>query len=279
MTLPHRDNLIREAPGDPTAFARLSTAVSGFIAAWRRPLPQPESQKRQLEAGLVLAIVGAILVIGLEGDAAVTLWARGIDPVVVQIFARITQLGTSGYIFAISTVVLIAGILLQGRSGSRRGDIALDLIAGRAGFVIAVNAVSGIASQLLKHLFGRARPKLFDIVGPFHFDTFGLNATFASFPSGHTITAFATAVTLGYFAPRLRWPLLALAVLIGMSRVIIGAHYPSDVIAGAAIGAGTTILLRRAFLRRGLVFQRDASGITPRGAGRILKFLRRPSHP
>ena len=86
-------------------------------------------------------------------------------------------------------------------------------------------------------------------------------------------------MTLGYFAPRLRWPLLALAVLIGMSRVIIGAHYPSDVIAGAAIGAGTTILLRRAFLRRGLVFQRDASGITPRGAGRILKFLRRPSHP
>jgi undecaprenyl-diphosphatase len=111
------------------------------------------------------------------------------------------------------------------------------------------------------------------MVGPFHFDAFALKATFASFPSGHTITAFATCLALGYFIPRLRWPLLLLACLVGVSRVVISAHYASDVVAGAAIGFGTTYLLRRAFARRGLVFKRSPRGLVPRGEGMVLPAL------
>jgi undecaprenyl-diphosphatase len=279
MTLPQRDRFHPDIAGKRTALSRLSAAGSGFVGAWRRPAAQSGTELRHLEAGLVLILCAAIVALAWFGDATVTQWARGVNPDVIWIFARITLLGTSGYIFATAFVILVGSVLLQSEAKPRRFNAALGWLAGRAGFIIAVNAVSGIVSQGLKHLFGRARPKLFEVVGPFHFDTFAMNATYASFPSGHAITSFGTALALGYFIPRLRWPLLALAVLIGISRIVIGAHYPSDVLAGAAIGTGTAILLRRAFLRRGLVFRRTARGVVTRGAACILPNLRRSEHP
>ena len=65
-----------------------------------------------------------------------------------------------------------------------------------------------------------------------------------SFPSGHSITAFAVAVTLGSFYPDLFLGLLLAALCIAASRIILGMHFLSDVIAGSAIGA----LLGLAFL-------------------------------
>jgi undecaprenyl-diphosphatase len=60
----------------------------------------------------------------------------------------------------------------------------------------------------------------------------------SSFPSGHAATAFAGAVLVSCLAPRATPAFLALAVAIGFSRVYVGAHYPGDVLVGAAIGAG-----------------------------------------
>ena len=59
-----------------------------------------------------------------------------------------------------------------------------------------------------------------------------------SFPSGHTITAFAVAISVGFFYPYLQTCLLAAALLIAVSRIILGMHFLSDVIAGSAIGIG-----------------------------------------
>src|SRR5262249_24743258 len=125
----------------------------------------------------------------------------------------------------------------------------------RATFVFATTLVSGLFSQILKHLFGRARPSLMEIVGPYHFDAFSISARYASFPSGHTVTAFAVALALAWFAPRLRWPLFALAALIGVSRIGVGAHYLSDVLAGAALGLGSTLLMRRMCGLRRIAFR------------------------
>jgi len=57
-----------------------------------------------------------------------------------------------------------------------------------------------------------------------------------SFPSGHTITAFAVAVSLSHFYPSLELGLLFCAVSIAASRILLGMHFLSDVVAGAAIG-------------------------------------------
>jgi undecaprenyl-diphosphatase len=58
-----------------------------------------------------------------------------------------------------------------------------------------------------------------------------------SFPSGHSITAFTIAVCVGLFYPQLQDALLLVAVSIAASRVVLGMHFLSDVLAGSAIGA------------------------------------------
>jgi undecaprenyl-diphosphatase len=59
-----------------------------------------------------------------------------------------------------------------------------------------------------------------------------------SFPSGHTITAFAIALSLGHLYPHAEPGLLLVAACIGVSRVLLGMHFVSDVVAGAIFGAG-----------------------------------------
>jgi undecaprenyl-diphosphatase len=59
-----------------------------------------------------------------------------------------------------------------------------------------------------------------------------------SFPSGHTITAFAAAVSIARFYPELAPGLVFCAASVAVSRIILGMHFLSDVLAGAAIGAG-----------------------------------------
>jgi len=58
-----------------------------------------------------------------------------------------------------------------------------------------------------------------------------------SFPSGHTITAFAVAVSLSLFYPTLAIGLLFCAASVAVSRILLGMHFLSDVLAGAAIGS------------------------------------------
>ena len=68
-----------------------------------------------------------------------------------------------------------------------------------------------------------------------------------SFPSGHTITAFAVAITLGTFYPVLFAPLLLCALIIATSRILLGMHFLSDVLVGAIIGTGLAITSHAVF--------------------------------
>ena len=98
-------------------------------------------------------------------------------------------------------------------------------------------ALTGLAGTLIyKWLKGKTlRPRPFEV----HQDVWvtGKPLDKFSFPSGHTLHAVAfSGITLAYF-PMLAWLLIPFTVMVGMSRVILGLHYPSDVLAGGALGA------------------------------------------
>ena len=91
--------------------------------------------------------------------------------------------------------------------------------------------VASALNFVLKDLVGRDRPP--EAMG---FDPLVGVPGSPSFPSGHAMTAFATAAVVAVLAPRLRWPVLALAALIGFSRVYLGVHFWIDVLVGSLFG-------------------------------------------
>ena len=94
-------------------------------------------------------------------------------------------------------------------------------------------SLAGAAFVLLKRHFKRARP----CDGAPH-PLYGVTASDCfSFPSGHSATSFAIATVLGLAFPALGIPFLAMAACVAASRVALGLHYVSDVIAGSALGA------------------------------------------
>ena len=106
------------------------------------------------------------------------------------------------------------------------------MVLGLRGLVALVG--STVIVQLLKHLIGRPRPRLA------HADDFTLGPSLAigldAFPSGHACNAFAAASVLAWLAPGLRVPAFLIAGLVGLSRIVRGSHFPTDVFAGAMLG-------------------------------------------
>ena len=116
--------------------------------------------------------------------------------------------------------------------------------AGQAfGFVFACLALSGLTADTLKPLFGRARPVVLDRMGFYGFHPFTFDAQWASMPSGHATTAFTLFGILAILLPRGRLLWLFAALAITVSRVMVNAHYLSDVLAGAVVGMGAVAAL------------------------------------
>jgi len=125
--------------------------------------------------------------------------------------------------------------------GGARGDVAFAA-AGSA-------AILGIfVFKALKKLSHRPRPCEYQphcwakVLPPDKF----------SFPSGHTMTAFSIALVVSYFYPSLEGPLYFLAISIGVSRIVLGMHFLSDVLAGAIIGSALGLASIVAFASYGL---------------------------
>lgn len=141
--------------------------------------------------------------------------------------------------------------LVACRVASRLGDgglwyaliAVLPFIAGRRGFLCAINmALAGAVSLLIykavKHACSRPRP--FTSCPDIHLCGRVLDQF--SFPSGHTFHAVGFSLVLTYYFPFGAALLVPITLLIALSRVVLGLHYPSDVLAGAAFGAAVGLV-------------------------------------
>ena len=134
---------------------------------------------------------------------------------------------------------------------SRLGDgviwyvliLALPLVYGREAIrpavVMAISGCTGVVLyKVLKHVLVRERPFIthsaIDLAMP-PLDRY-------SFPSGHTLHAVCFTVQMTALYPALGWVLIPLTLMIAGSRVVLGLHYPTDVLAGAAIGLSLGVL-------------------------------------
>jgi undecaprenyl-diphosphatase len=131
----------------------------------------------------------------------------------------------------------------------------------RVGFLFMAIAVPGLFVTIIKRMIGRARPMVGGTLDPYLFSPFIWRTDYASLPSGHATTAFAVLVAFGTLWPRARTVLLVYAFLIAVSRVVVTAHYPTDVAVGALVGIGGALLVRRYFALRRLGFSIGPDGV------------------
>jgi undecaprenyl-diphosphatase len=231
-------------------------------AVWPRQLAGHVSRLERLTVGLVLVVAAGILGFLLLADVVADGGARRFDEWLLlalrspgdlsdpigpkwfeEMMRDITALG--------GTAVLTLGVLAV------TGFLALTRKT-HAAVTVLVSVVSGmVLSQAIKWAYARPRPELV----PHGMETYS-----ASFPSGHSMMAAVVYLTLGALLarhqaqPRMKVYVLVVAVfltvLVGLSRIYLGVHWPTDVLAGWCLGAAWAILCWFAMLwlqRRGTV--------------------------
>lgn len=210
-----------------------------------------ETSTRQLDRRMILALRE-------PADVSDPLGPRWVE----EIMRDFTALGSNG------TVVLLGAAVV--------GFLYLDRKPHAAVFVVVAVGGGILLSNLLKELFERPRPDLVP---------HGSYTLTTSFPSGHSMVSAVTYLTLGALLARLQGRrvlkvyLLAVAVLftllVGASRVYLGVHWPTDVLAGWSAGAAWAILcwtVARFLQRRGRV-ERDPAEPAEKGSAAASRKL------
>jgi undecaprenyl-diphosphatase len=234
-------------------FALLGRAPRTAIArpAWRTPA--------RLALGALIALVviaGTMALLDAPLIIAVGSLPEGVD----RLFNVLTDYGTSDWFLVPIGLMLLTLAALASPALSHLSRLVLVTFTLRLGFVFAAIALPGLFVTILKRLIGRARPFIGGDADPFLYLPFIWRPDYASLPSGHATNVFAALVAVGLVWPRLRAIMLVYALIIAASRVIVLAHHPSDVVAGAVVGTVGALMVRDWFAARRLGFVMDPGG-------------------
>ncbi|MCK1734706.1 phosphatase PAP2 family protein [Bradyrhizobium sp. 138] len=189
----------------------------------------------------------------------------------------LTDFGKDEYLLSVLGAALVAlAFVAAGLQGKRR---ALLLSVGtRLQFVFLSIAVSAFVAEILKYLIGRGRPFVGGQANPFNFLPFEGTGAYASLPSGHAVAAFALAFAVSALWPRLRVLMFTYAIVILLTRLVLLAHHPSDVVAGALVGMVGAMAVRYWFAARRLGFAIRADGTIVPLAGAVSGRLKGVAH-
>jgi membrane-associated phospholipid phosphatase len=257
-----------------------------FFALVRLSLAQlvrPPSHSRRAEAarrsarhGLLLTTILAAVIIALmyalDAREIVLMPPRGtasLWPVRI-----LTEFGKDAYVLSALGAALLVIAIIAPRLPRNSRSLLLSL-ATRLQFLFLAVLVPILAGEVIKWIAGRGRPFVGGKANAFNFAPFTGTEAYASFPSGHAITAFALAFAVSALWPRARLPMMVYAFLIAISRLALLAHHPSDVVAGALIGVIGAMFVRYWFAARHLAFTIRRDGAIVPLAGPSLERLKR----
>jgi membrane-associated phospholipid phosphatase len=239
-----------------------------------RPKPLPIVSRKWVLTSLVI-LVGVLVAFAFADETitrTLTAWPRNIR----RFFKWYTRWGEADWNLIPALLVWLTAVIVVRFPIGYMWRWAVRAL-GRIGLIILVGAaLPGLTAALLKRLIGRARPPHLDELGTLGFEPFSwVDASFQSFPSGHATSAFAFATVLvAVFGRRVAVIAYIYAVLIAISRIVVEAHYATDVIAAAYLGTfGAVYSLWRLKLHVG--FSRTPGGWRLRWWGPIRRLWRR----
>jgi membrane-associated phospholipid phosphatase len=203
--------------------------------------------KQRKAVWLSFATIAACVISYKFFDVPVARYCTMVDYRIKNIFALITNLGISTPYLAAAPAVFVYFRFVKKNK----------ILANAAAFLFAAVLLSGLANDLVKIMVGRTRPGLLFSQGIKGFVPFTDQYNYASFPSGHANTIAALCYGLCMAGFRFKYILLSVALSVMASRVIVGAHFPSDVMFGAYLGVVVTELTAAGFEKRGFPIRRQ----------------------
>jgi len=256
------ETLLRRSAPHPASerLGNFPIAVARFFGTWAPGVPAAAWARfwRSWPVWAVGVATMAVFAIGLDGPSVA--WAQDLPQPVRATFGWLTRYGKSDWLLYPSGIFCVVLLLANWRCVGRRVAAAWTEIGILVGFGFLSIAGAGILTNIIKQLVGRGRPIHFDLNGAFDFLPFQFTYGHASFPSGHATTMGALAVVIMVIAPRLRIPALLLCGLVAASRVVVGSHFPSDVVGGFMLGAAYTWFYALALAEAGIGFARTPAG-------------------
>jgi len=244
--------------------AQIARHLDPAIAAARRALASrtPPRDSIPLRSGMpealatlhpvsaIALVLSALLVAVYFLDVPLYHHSRTLTPEARALMARITDLGLGGWKMALALGVGLFFLWRAKQAARPRNAVRARHRAGLAFFVLAAVVYAGVTASVVKHMIGRARPSVEGIEGVLTFQPLGIQASYASFPSGHSATIFAAGIALAMIFPRLRIALLALAVWVALSRVLLGVHWFSDTLGSLVLSLSFVWVLRQRWAAR-----------------------------
>ncbi len=211
---------------------------------------------KQPPLGIVLVItvfICALLGIGVDRDVIIFI-KNNSQYFYTDIFRIITNAGDATFWLLLATAGITFCVYIRSTQYLIPYHCQLKVYLLQLAFVTSVWLLSGVIHHIIKIVLGRYRPRYLFSENWYGINPLNFNIAHNSFPSGHTQTIFAISIGLTLLYPRLGIFLVPLAVSVGISRVVLIAHYPSDVLFGAYLGMATAILVKRHYFDRKNIF-------------------------